>query len=386
MNTPVPARDDAIRNILAAELFKRTAGSTAVGVLGVGILLYVHWKAIPAQHSIPWASVMLAVFAGRIIAAHRGLTITDQGHDPVPTVNLLAFLGALTGLGWSTALYVFDTKTVDLNFNLRLIIIVAALTFPISSLAAFKRVFFSFFLAISIPVLVYIGTSDYLHDWQVLVSSGVIYMLMISILALNANRHIKLAAVNNIEILNLNEKLQQALEAETQLRTELSVRAETDYLTGIFNRGGLMTQLNIELARCRRFPRSTAVLMIDIDHFKQVNDTYGHGAGDIAILAVVDTVNKQLRATDILGRLGGEEFLVILPDMETEGALAAAERIRAAIEQAPVALPDAFTQTTVSIGVTAYAREDDADRILTRADRALYVAKDNGRNRVEIEF
>jgi diguanylate cyclase (GGDEF)-like protein len=126
------------------------------------------------------------------------------------------------------------------------------------------------------------------------------------------------------------------------------------------------------------------VLLIDIDHFKEVNDTYGHASGDLAILATVDTVKQQLRSSDIFGRFGGEEFLVILPAMGGEGALIAAERMRASVEDAVIALPGRSIQIAVSIGIAVYAPEDDADRILARADKALYAAKHGGRNRVEL--
>jgi diguanylate cyclase (GGDEF)-like protein len=275
--------------------------------------------------------------------------------------------------------------TIDRNFDLRLMIIAAALTFPLSSLAVFKRVFFAYFAAMTIPVVYFIAERAYLRSWEVLLPSGLFYIAMIGMVSVNANRHIRRAIVDNLKVLTLTEKLQQALAAETQLRTELSVRADTDDLTDIFNRRGLMTHLNIELARCRRFPRSAAVLMIDIDHFKQVNDTYGHAAGDTVILGMVEAVKQQLRDTDIFGRLGGEEFLVVLPAMESEGALIAAERIRECVEKATIAVPGHTVRIAVSIGVAVYAPEDSADSMLARADDALYAAKHDGRNRVEIQ-
>ncbi len=169
------------------------------------------------------------------------------------------------------------------------------------------------------------------------------------------------------------------------MRAELSRRVDTDELTGIFNRRGILAHLNSELVRCRRFQWPAAVLMIDIDHFKDVNDTHGHASGDLAIRTMVDAVRKQLRETDVMGRIGGEEFLVVLPVTGKDGALVAAERIRESIPRKLIALPDCSIQITISNGVAIYLHEDDADRLIARADHALYAAKHNGRNRVEIE-
>lgn len=386
MTTPIPAQAANITGMLAIELFKRMTLSAAVGVIAVGIMLYPHWNTTPWQRSLSWAIVMLAVFVLRVLVVRHGLQATNQGRNPIRFVNMQAFLCAMTGLGWASTLYIFDSMVMDQKFNLRLMIIAAALTFTVSSMAVFRRVFILYLSAISIPVLTFIVTHDYVRPWDALFPCGAFYIAMIAMVSFNANRHIRLTIADNLEILTLTKMLQKTLETEKQLRTELSIRVEKDELTGIFNRRGLLTQLNIELARCRRLLRSTAVLMIDIDHFKLVNDTYGHASGDLVILAIVEAVQTQLRDTDIFGRIGGEEFLVVLPALERESALATAERIRAFVAETAIPLRDHSIHSTVSIGISIYLDKDDTDRILARADDALYSAKRNGRNRVEVEI
>jgi diguanylate cyclase (GGDEF)-like protein len=166
--------------------------------------------------------------------------------------------------------------------------------------------------------------------------------------------------------------------AESNLKLEQAVErihdiAIRDELTGAYNRRFLMEALAREQARAARLGGSFSVCILDVDHFKRVNDTLGHAAGDGVLRTVAAVVAGGLRAMDMFGRFGGEEFLVVLPDTDRAGALLVAERIRAAIE--------AETRVTVTIGVAQYAK-DDISPVLARADQALYQGKAAGRNKV----
>jgi len=170
-----------------------------------------------------------------------------------------------------------------------------------------------------------------------------------------------------------------------RLENELRELATTDMLTGLPNRRAFITRLEEEHARIRRFPQQqAAVLMLDIDHFKQVNDTRGHSAGDTVLRHVAELIRRGIREVDACGRLGGEEFAVLLTGASPAAAAEFAERLRRGIA-ASAALHDGHSiGVTVSIGVSALGRDDDgADAALLRADRALYRAKESGRNRVE---
>jgi diguanylate cyclase (GGDEF)-like protein/PAS domain S-box-containing protein len=163
--------------------------------------------------------------------------------------------------------------------------------------------------------------------------------------------------------------------------------ATTDPLTGLLNRRSFSDAAERELKRHVRYERPLSVIMIDIDHFKRVNDTYGHAVGDLVISAVVERCRRCVRDVDLVARLGGEEFAVLAP--ETSGANAAilAERLRAVACSAPVATPAGLVEVTVSLGV-ASLRESGGDTLgamLERADVGLYAAKRGGRNRVVLE-
>ncbi|MDR2014036.1 MAG: diguanylate cyclase [Azoarcus sp.] len=166
---------------------------------------------------------------------------------------------------------------------------------------------------------------------------------------------------------------------------ELWQLATSDPLTGIPNRRAFFENIERERARLTRYPGEAGVLMIDIDHFKQINDTHGHAAGDAVLCHIVRQSRKLLRESDMLARLGGEEFAVLLPQANDEGALGLAERIRKVLEDTPLIYNDIPIYVTASVGVTIMSHTDpNTDKTLSRADHALYEAKRKGRNRVEI--
>jgi diguanylate cyclase (GGDEF)-like protein/PAS domain S-box-containing protein len=170
-----------------------------------------------------------------------------------------------------------------------------------------------------------------------------------------------------------------------RLEAELFIQANTDALTNISNRRHFMVQAEQELRRARRFGRDLSVMMIDLDHFKNVNDTYGHAAGDTVLETVVKTALESLRQSDVMGRLGGEEFGVLLPETDLHSALEVAERLRAHIAETLIRISPKPLRCTASVGIAQLRAEDETiDHLLNRADEALFVAKNNGRNRVEV--
>ena len=163
---------------------------------------------------------------------------------------------------------------------------------------------------------------------------------------------------------------------------ELQRLAIVDPLTEAPNRRGFYNALLPWVALARRPGQSTAIIMLDLDHFKRVNDTYGHQVGDVVLKAVVEVGQKQLRDSDVLGRLGGEEFAVILPRTNLPDAMQVAERIRLAIANMPIKTERALIYVTASMGVTLIRADDSTVSLFNRADQALYAAKQAGRNTV----
>jgi diguanylate cyclase (GGDEF)-like protein len=170
--------------------------------------------------------------------------------------------------------------------------------------------------------------------------------------------------------------------AQRQTREDLLQQATHDPLTGVFNRRHLEDVLRQELDRAERHARPLAVAMMDADHFKSINDTYGHQTGDEVLRAISDRCRKTLRSNDILGRYGGEEFAIVFPETSLDEAGAVAERLRAAVGDEPIKVGDNALGVTVSIGLAAFAPGNDLEKLFQRADSALYTAKQDGRNLV----
>lgn len=175
---------------------------------------------------------------------------------------------------------------------------------------------------------------------------------------------------------------QQALEIERAHKRQAQTHARTDYLTGLFNRRYFVERVERELARAIQRREPLSLLMIDIDHFKKVNDTWGHRGGDAVLQQVAHLIRDALREQDILGRIGGEEFAAALIGVEKQHALEIAQRIRATVANAAVALANGQTvQVTLSLGLAQLKEEDTGlDDLLHKADEALYRAKGSGRN------
>lgn len=167
----------------------------------------------------------------------------------------------------------------------------------------------------------------------------------------------------------------------TRSEEEIHILATTDSLTGIANRREFSRLLEKEIERARRYGTALALVMYDIDHFKRVNDTFGHDVGDSVLQALTVLVKENIRTVDVVARWGGEEFLILMPQSDEQAAAGAAEKLRQKIAQ------HRFGQAgnlTVSFGVAAFAPRDDSNTLLKRVDDALYQAKQKGRNRVEI--
>lgn len=166
----------------------------------------------------------------------------------------------------------------------------------------------------------------------------------------------------------------------------LKQMAETDFLTGVMNRRSFFDIAGRELAAARRYVRALAVIVLDIDHFKRINDRYGHGTGDEILKGVAKRLADEMRAGDILARFGGEEFVILLQEADQDAAVATAERLRTALADRSFGLIDGSCLTvTASLGLaTADPETGSIDDLITRADAALYRAKDAGRNRVEV--
>jgi diguanylate cyclase (GGDEF)-like protein len=183
------------------------------------------------------------------------------------------------------------------------------------------------------------------------------------------------------------------LDLETSLKNktkEIKIVSITDFLTGCYNRGYLAERLPQEIKRARRYGHSLSLVFCDIDHFKQINDTYGHPAGDQVLKAFVKCISKSVReGVDWLARYGGEEFFIVLPETDTKGACCMAERLRNIISQKVFYVKEKKIHITSSFGVTGFDSTTPDEKIspeamIEQADKYLYQSKQEGRNRINV--
>ncbi len=180
----------------------------------------------------------------------------------------------------------------------------------------------------------------------------------------------------HLDLKNTRDQLQEAY-------NHLEKLVITDHLTGIFNRRAIFNFAEEEFTRCSRYHRVFSILMIDVDFFKSINDNYGHDVGDEVLVAVAKGIQSSIRKVDVLGRFGGEEFVVILPETCLQTGINVAHKIKETVSKIGLeSLPD-YQEITVSVGVASYEIGDrKVEEIIKRADRSLYYAKNQGRNRV----
>lgn len=214
------------------------------------------------------------------------------------------------------------------------------------------------------------ATAPFVAEMQ-LVFFGVMVIILMSMCVLATH-------LNNIRLAAMKRKNELA-EALTRIR-ELAIR---DELTGLFNRRHMLELLNTERSRTARAGHPWCIGLLDIDHFKQINDRHGHGVGDEVLRAMALIIQDGLRTSDQVARWGGEEFLVMFPDTTCEEAAQVLQRIRQALASAVISATEPDLHTTFSAGVTAFGEEEPLVRTIDRADQALYRAKAAGRDRTE---
>jgi len=217
---------------------------------------------------------------------------------------------------------------------------------------------------------------------------GLFFLLMLpfvlgaaTALRLNFLQRRQFALLSQTE--KINRELEKEISRRRELELELKEMAATDPLTGLYNRREYEILFRHEIERARRFDAPLSVCIADLDHFKDVNDTYGHEAGDEVLRRAADLIRKNVRTMDIIGRLGGEEFIILLPEAAGADAVVVGNRILEALASTDIDVGAAAVRITVTIGIAQLLPDDhDLNAVIQRADAALYRGKEAGRNRV----
>ncbi len=354
----------------SVEQFRKNLLTTPLGWLFV---VWLAWDRIAQPLLLNWLiPFVLAWTVGLIILGrltHRHITVARDRW-------LLYAAAVLDGLAWGSSLLLLAR---DEHLYLELIVVLCAVTALVApSFISHVRAYRFHSLAIYAMVCINCAyRRDYAHvDALQLLAGMALFMLLL---------HTHTQRTSARVLYGLQLQLENALLAD-QLRERLRAArhdATTDPLTGLANRRVLDSALATWQSRVVHSARQLSVLMVDIDHFKLINDTHGHEVGDRVLRAFAEHVRSLLRSQDLFARHGGEEFVILLPDTPLDAAAQAGDRIRASLENTPL-INDPPVRITVSVGVAQHRESESIDTTMARADAAAYSAKHLGRNKVHL--
>ncbi|MEA3395650.1 MAG: diguanylate cyclase [Pseudomonadota bacterium] len=396
-NTPIDASAEQVQVGVMHELCLRNRESTVLGLLPILLMVWAHLDIHPFTELLAWAGCMAVVQVVRFTLAHRYIRQPEAQAARLRRWYALEWLCVLgLALGWVVGTALLGTQVMDPLFYLRLIFVVGLMSFLLSSTGLAVRIYASV-LAVLVAgtlTMLYLRHPEFPTQYPVVPVGLTAYGFMLLIrsrgehrrtyewVRARLNRQRLLAQLNAslAEERNIKEQLrQQSQELENRNR-ELSELAVRDGLTRAFRRGHIEAELRRLIKGLHRRHDNFCVLMMDIDFFKRVNDQYGHAVGDEVLRRLAAVSQTQLRETDLFGRWGGEEFIVLMPQTTLDEAIMAAQRLRQAIAAMVFDVEGTTFQITISIGAAQLQPMENADAVVARSDEALYAAKHAGRN------
>lgn len=394
-DTPASAIEGQIRTDMLHELYVRGRESTLLGFLPIFLLAWLHMDAHALPPLLLWIGSLVAVQTYRLWIAQRYLQQPDA--HTRQRWYLHQWLGTVTlALGWVISFALLDANELGMPFYLHLIFLIGLSTFMLSSIGIDIRLYGGFLLVLVGGTLAVLSVQypAFLQRYPIVPVGFVIYACMLLVRSRGEYRRTRewiTARLNRKQLLeqlnaalteerNIKEQLrQQSQELENRNR-ELSELAVRDGLTRAFRRGHIEAELRRLIKGLHRHHDNFCVLMMDIDFFKRVNDQYGHAVGDEVLRRLAAVSQTQLRETNLFGRWGGEEFIVLMPQTTLEEAVMAAQRLRQAIAAMVFDVEGVTFQITISIGAAQLQPMESADAVVARSDEALYAAKHAGRN------
>lgn len=392
--------EEAVQARLMRELFVRTRESALVDFLPVFLLVWAHWQAQPLWQLGLWAGLLLLIQCYRLLVAHAFLAQPQAQAARGRSWFMLEWLGAVALAGaWVSSMALLGTNQIDGLFYLRLICLIGLAAFQLSALGINLRIYASFLAVIALGTLalLHLDYPGFASALPVTTAGLALYVLMLLVRSRGEYRRARewvRARLTQRKLLDqLHQNIQQELQMHEMLRNrtqeleatnrKLGELAIHDGLTGAFRRGHIEAELRRQVKAWERSPDDFSILLLDIDHFKRVNDEYSHAVGDEVLRRLASQVQGMLRGSDLFGRWGGEEFIVLLPGTALDRAVEAGERLRLALASLTFQA-DAGRRfcVTVSIGAAHLEPGETAASLTERADKALYAAKHAGRNRV----
>lgn len=368
--------------------------------LPVAVAIYAaHWRSHPGPVGLYWLLLIVCVQLLRLWhlgQLKRLLQRPELLKKYFPSLYLAVFIAATS---WGSMLFAFPHRQFDVAYMIKIIALASISSVTILSHGLVFRLYAVFCSVLTGMVLMQLYDFDQVmsaSDRYAFSSIALLYLTFVLLTAWKYSRRNFDFFLQQVDMELLVGKLQRLHTEEVDLRSSLETKsarleeaknalmviASTDSLTQTLNRRAILEHLDAEVARVGHAEGSFCVIAFDVDNFKKVNDVFGHNVGDIVLRVLADEVKSVLRPDDLFGRIGGEEFLVILPGLSLPDAVECAERIRLRLQQSPRMQQEAGFGVTVSLGCClAFPGESSID-ILGKADKLMYTAKQEGKNRL----
>lgn len=392
--------DDAIQVRMMRELFTRTRESSPLGFLPVFLLAWAHVGAQPVHYLVYWVISTLFVLTYRFLVAHVFVSQPQLQMERRKVWFVLEWLGAIAlAASWVSSITLLGTGEVDALFYLRLIFLVGLVAFLLSALGIDMRLYASFMVTLvgGTLLLLHLNYPRFVAELPVVTPGLLGYAVMLLVRSRGEQRRtqewVRARLTQRVLMEQLNQTIRKELATHEALHLksreleatnrQLSALATHDGLTGTYRRGHIEGELRRFVKAMARKPNAFSAMLLDIDWFKRVNDLHGHAVGDEVLRRMTALVQETLRGSDLFGRWGGEEFMVLMPETGILDAVEAAERVCDAVRTLEFAGEGgALFGITVSIGVAQLEPGETADMLAQRVDKALYAAKHSGRDRV----
>lgn len=328
-----------------------------------------------------WMLVMGTLISLRGVFAQ--LRINALERKPVSAMHHIvqdAFHVAVISIGWGLSLFLFESGAMDWGHHTRITFLAVTLVVIVFSNGSVYLTA----IAYTAPLFLMMCWLFYSRSYIDQAGQHMVVLFGFGIMLIAMSRQLHVLAMERYALIQTTHALNVSLANEKQLHREMAALSHQDELTGILNRRGILSALGAEIARAHRHHTALAILVIDIDHFKCINDTHGHAAGDAALRAVTYDIQSSLRESDRFGRLGGDELLLVLPHLSASNAANLAERVRQSVADLSLDMVGQLGSVTLSIGVAHLLPGEDSKAFLARADQALYHAKTQGKNQVAL--
>ena len=368
--------------------------------MAVALAIYVsHWNSSPGWSGSCWLVLMVGIQSLRLWHLGKMSTLLSQPQQLEKYFASFYLSVCLAAIAWGSMLFAFPHRQFDFVYMFKIIALAAINSVTILSHGLIFRLYALFSTVITVMVFIQLYGYDRVMSASDRYAFSVIALLYLIFLLLTDWKYARRNAdffeqqvameslVSKLKRLHHEEvDLRSSLEAKSagleEARNALLVIASTDSLTQVLNRRAILEHLQAQVDKVSHAEGSFCVITFDVDNFKKINDVFGHNAGDVVLRVLADEVKSVLRADDLFGRIGGEEFLIILPGLALASAVECGERIRLKLMQSMRMQQEAGFGVSVSLGCCLAFPGESAIDILGKADKLMYAAKRDGKNRL----